>query len=622
VIELPEGVTFDMLTTQFGSAFFNNGRFNEYTDTLNLDWLGMTHAMVAFSFEISYDNVVLRFADGTAVSLETLIDNTQANDNIPLLSAYWISDYQALGLTGTDGNDSLIATDNYGWELLGLAGNDVLQGNAGADYLEGGEGDDTLNGGAGSDQYDFSLGSGADEITDLTISGSGDINTVYIGYEVLPEDIIVTSDGSHIILSIDGTDDKLTFKWDRQNGYFVQQVRFDDGTSWDADRLESMAIPFNTAPILAHPVSDQNLVENHPFSFQIPADTFHDTDAGDVLNYTAMRADGSPLPAWLIFNAATGTFSGTPGLNDAGTLALIVTATDQGGLSANSAFNFNIANLIEGSIYNDTIAGSTGNDFISAGAGNDTVNGSDGNDIIIGGTGSDLLAGGVGNDTFLIEGNDSRYDRFEGGAGVDIIQGSAGNDVIRVNNFSGAYTVEKIDGGLGVNTLVGTPNKDRIDLSATQLLNIGSIDGGAGNDTLTGSGGNDVIIGGKGSDLLAGGAGNDTLTGGAGADNFVFDTALNAATNNDTIIDFNVVADTIRLENAIFTKFTTVGVFAAGSFVSGAGAVALDNNDYLIYDTEDGSLYYDADGSGAGAQVEFVSLTAIPALTAANFAII
>ena len=283
-------------------------------------------------------------------------------------------------------------------------------------------------------------------------------------------------------------------------------------------------------------------------------------------------------------------------------------------------------NTLAGTQYNDSIDLSATElvniNSIDGGAGNDTVTGSAGNDVIIGGTGSDLLAGGAGNDIFLIEGNDSRYDRFEGGAGIDIIEGSVGDDMIRVNNFSGAYTVEKIDGGLGINTLVGTQYKDRIDLSATELVNIGSIDGGTGNDSLTGSGGNDVIIGGKGSDLLAGGAGNDTLTGGAGADNFVFDAALNATTNNDTISDFSVVDDTIRLENAIFTKFTTVGILAAGSFVSGAGAVALDNNDYLIYDTTDGSLYYDADGSGAGAQVEFVSLAGIPVLTAANFAII
>ncbi|MEQ1484815.1 hypothetical protein [Methyloglobulus sp.] len=48
----------------------------------------------------------------------------------------------------------------------------------------------------------------------------------------------------------------------------------------------------------------------------------------------------------------------------------------------------------------------------------------------------------------------------------------------------------------------------------------------------------------------------------------------------------------------------------------------MDSNDFLVYDTTDGSLYYDADGNGAGAKVEFVSLTGVPDLTAADFVII
>ncbi|MDT4330223.1 hypothetical protein ACQE3E_02505 [Methylomonas sp. MED-D] len=102
----------------------------------------------------------------------------------------------------------------------------------------------------------------------------------------------------------------------------------------------------------------------------------------------------------------------------------------------------------------------------------------------------------------------------------------------------------------------------------------------------------------------------------------MFDTALNALTNNDLISDFSVVDDTLRLDNAIFAAFTATGNIAADQFRSGAGATALDANDYLIYDTNDGSLYYDADGNGVGARVEFVSLTGIPALTAADFNIV
>ena len=112
------------------------------------------------------------------------------------------------------------------------------------------------------------------------------------------------------------------------------------------------------------------------------------------------------------------------------------------------------------------------------------------------------------------------------------------------------------------------------------------------------------------------------LTGGAGADSFVFNTAFDATLNRDTIIDFNIVDDTIKLENAIFSRFIATGALAANRFVSAPGALALDGNDNLIYDSNDSRLYYDADGSGAEAQVAIASLTGIPGITAADFWIV
>ena len=48
---------------------------------------------------------------------------------------------------------------------------------------------------------------------------------------------------------------------------------------------------------------------------RLPPDSFSDVDVGDTLTLSATLADGSPLPAWLSFDPATQTFSGTP-LND------------------------------------------------------------------------------------------------------------------------------------------------------------------------------------------------------------------------------------------------------------------------------------------------------------------
>ena len=95
----------------------------------------------------------------------------------------------------------------------------------------------------------------------------------------------------------------------------------------------------NDAPVLAAQTGSQNAIVGSAFSLVLPAGTFTDVDAGDTLTYTATAADGSPLPAWLTFNAATRTFSGTPAAANVGTLSVKVSATDLGGLAASETFN-------------------------------------------------------------------------------------------------------------------------------------------------------------------------------------------------------------------------------------------------------------------------------------------
>ena len=80
----------------------------------------------------------------------------------------------------------------------------------------------------------------------------------------------------------------------------------------------------------------QSATEDSAFSFTVPADTFEDVDA-DTLTYTT-----STLPGWLTFNA--GTFSGTPGSADVGTLSVTVTADDGNGGTATDTFDIVIAN--------------------------------------------------------------------------------------------------------------------------------------------------------------------------------------------------------------------------------------------------------------------------------------
>ncbi|MFP9467318.1 Ig-like domain-containing protein [Pectobacterium brasiliense] len=85
-------------------------------------------------------------------------------------------------------------------------------------------------------------------------------------------------------------------------------------------------------------ISNQTVNGDGAFSFQIPANTFSDIDVGDTLRLSATRADGSALPAWVSFDPATGTFSGSPGRANSGDLSILVTATDAAGASVSTTF--------------------------------------------------------------------------------------------------------------------------------------------------------------------------------------------------------------------------------------------------------------------------------------------
>jgi Ca2+-binding RTX toxin-like protein len=121
--------------------------------------------------------------------------------------------------------------------------------------------------------------------------------------------------------------------------------------------------------------------------------------------------------------------------------------------------------------------------------------------------------------------------------------------------------------------------------------------------------------------MLIGSNVNNTFRGDAGKDSFVFNTKLGAS-NVDTIQDFVVVDDTIRLDNAIFTKIVGLNTMTADQFVKNTTGNAADAKDRIIYETDTGNIYYDADGSGSGAKVLFAKVSVGLAMTEKDFYII
>jgi Ca2+-binding RTX toxin-like protein len=302
--------------------------------------------------------------------------------------------------------------------------------------------------------------------------------------------------------------------------------------------------------------------------------------------------------------------------------------------------------------------GGTITGYVSLGHGNDTAYGGGGDETFADGIGDDFIDGGSGIDTVIVKsfalpsgatrvdlrittpqlvGVEAGRDRF---VGIENLTGGDGDDEFigtnGANTLFGDGGVDTLEGGLGNDVLDGGVGFDyarftgstgarvsltKITAQATgygtdKIINIEGLIGGSGGDNFIGDGsynqlignaGNDSLSGGDGDDILRGGTGNDRLTGGTKEDSFVFNTALNAKTNVDTITDFKRVDDTFRLENAIFKKLVQTGNLSKSFFV--ASTKAKDKDDYVVYDKATGALYYDIDGSGKGAAVKFAQLT-------------
>ncbi len=204
---------------------------------------------------------------------------------------------------------------------------------------------------------------------------------------------------------------------------------------------------------------------------------------------------------------------------------------------------------------------------------------------------------------------------LDGRAGADLLAGQAGNDWYFVDN-AGDVVAEVAGGG----------TSDRVFAKVSYTLGAGSqVEMLTTDDNLASTAinltGNELanaIYGNAGNNVIDGKAGADSLTGMAGADTFRFTTALGAG-NVDYISDYNVAADTIQLENAVFTGLAA-GALAAGAFNTGAAASQAD--DRIIYNAATGVLLFDSDGVGGAAGVQFATLATGLALTSADFVVI
>jgi Ca2+-binding RTX toxin-like protein len=139
---------------------------------------------------------------------------------------------------------------------------------------------------------------------------------------------------------------------------------------------------------------------------------------------------------------------------------------------------------------------------------------------------------------------------------------------------------------------VGSPDDDFI----FDTEQDGKLHGAGGDDEMYGAGGDDALFGGIGNDFLSGRLGHDKLTGGPGLDQFVFDHTL-SADDLDRITDFTRHEDKILLDQNFFASIGPLGTLARDAFHKGHAAA--DGEDRIIYNADNGKIYFDEDGSGS-----------------------
>jgi len=201
---------------------------------------------------------------------------------------------------------------------------------------------------------------------------------------------------------------------------------------------------------------------------------------------------------------------------------------------------------------------------------------------------------------------------IDGGAGADIMYGFGGDDLYVVDN-AGDTIVEGSGGGFDtVFTSISYVLFDDIErLGVNGAGTTFAID-------LTGNARANEISGNNGANVIAGQGGSDVLIGNGGADTFAFTSSIYAG-SIDQVLDFQVGVDKIGLDDGEFAGLS-LGALAPGAFHT--GAAAHDADDRIVYDSATGALWFDADGSGGGAAVQFASLSSGLGLAASDFQVI
>ena len=586
-IKFGEGITFEDL------SFENSGNnLIIYVNGDKTQGLQLNNYFYGSNYTIE----ILEFADGSTVNLTQIGLTFQQQDNSETITGTAYDDV----IYANDGNDTVNAGSGND-TIYGGNGNDTLNGQGDNDTLVGGKGNDSLDGGSGNDIYIYNLGDGFD-----TISDSSGTDKIKFGEGITFEDLSFENSGNNLIIYVNGdkTQGLQLNNYFYGSNYTIEILEFADGSTVNLTQIGLTFQQQDNSETITGTAYDDVIYANGG-NDTVNAGSGNDAIYGGIGNDTLNgqggndtfvggkgndSLDGGSGDDTYIYNLGDGydiisdssgndkikfgegiSFADLKFANGDNNSLLIFLSEDKteaiqiNNFISNGNYRIEQLEFADGTTKNlsemgltfdqydcaETITGTDYDDVIYGNGGNDTLYGGNGNDILSGGTGHDRLEGGSGDDTYVWNLND----------GIDTISDYQGTNKIKFGAIIAQANLSFAQVGNNLRIIVNNdPSQgliiesyysdtrrqietiefaDGSEVSVADLIgNLVSlpdqvIEGTADDDILTGGNGNDTINAGDGYNDITGGKGNDTLNGGYDKDTYYY----NLGDGYDTISD-------------------------------------------------------------------------------------
>ncbi len=470
------------------------------------------------------------------------------------------------------GNDRITAGGGAD-QVSGGAGNDRVWGLAGSDTLDGGAGDDVMEGDGTNDAGYYSSTPADQHGNDYLYGAEGN-------------DQLMGQGGADVLLGGSGNDSLWGDTAAPFGQYFAVAGQFHgsdflDGGDGDdyvsGDGGADIVFGGAGADVLWGDITSDLLAGEFNGADQVYGedgndDVFGGGSADQLFGGNGddrIWGDGSMrLPGAVGY--LTGQFHGADFINGGDGADQIWgdggADTIYGGAGNDVIYGDNTVELLAAEFHGaDYLDGGAGDDTLYGGGGADALVGGDGNDKLVGGDGADYLNGGAGNDIYEADAGDFVTDA--GGAnaisfaatGVTSVV-SAGADVLVNYGTDGTLTVaDALRGSMATVNGQSIASWLQANLTGGAIVATSqagqTLQGGAGNDTLTalhegstlkGGKGANTLVGSSFADILHAGPGNDTLAGGAGKDTYV----LGFGTRKAVLVDASPEGSVIGLDGS------------------------------------------------------------------------